>query len=66
MIEEQALLHTLPAGHPLRTRPLAGCHHRWRKGKAWREIKPSYKIASKTYNDLGPAWKKAADWCWTP
>ena len=49
-------LKDLPHDHPDRNRPLSGAHYRWVNGKIWKEIKPTFKIAGKTYNELGPAW----------
>lgn len=49
-------LHELPVDHPDRNRPLARCFYRWREAKTWREVKPTFGIAKKTYNDLGPSW----------
>ena len=59
-------LHTLPAGHPLRSRPLAGCWYRWTEGTAWREVMPSFGIAKCTYDQLGPSWTTYSVFCWTP
>lgn len=59
-------LHELPEGHVLRNTPLAGCWYRWTKGKDWREVKPTFGIAGKTYNDLGPSWADYSVFSWTP
>jgi len=49
-------LNDLPVNHPDRNRPLVGCWYRWKNGKMWKEIKPTFPIASKTFNELGPTW----------
>lgn len=52
------LLHELPHNHPDRNRSLVGCWYRWKDGKTWKEIMPSFKIVKRecSYNDLGPCW----------
>jgi len=60
------MLHELPKNHPDRNRPLAGCRYRWRKGKAWKTIKPTFGIAASSYNDLGTAWTDNDVFCWQP
>lgn len=50
------LLNDLPPDHPDRCRPLLGARYRWRLGKTWREVKPSYGVATNCFNDLGSAW----------
>src|SRR4030067_970429 len=59
-------LHDLPAEHPDRNRPLAGCWYRWTKGKAWREVKQTFGITQSSYNDLGPAWIERSVFFWGP
>ena len=49
-------LKPLPTEHELRNRPLVGAFYHAAGGKFSREVFPSYGIAKKTYNDLGPAW----------
>lgn len=54
----------LPADHPLRTTPLVavGAYFIYRGDKAKHRIKPTWRIAQSTFNDLGPAWLNNADW----
>jgi hypothetical protein len=49
-------LKPLPPEHELRNCPLEGAFYHATDGKFSREVFPSYGIAKKTYNDLGPAW----------
>ena len=59
------LLHELPPEHPDRNRPLAGVRYRWRGSKgAWSEVKPTFRIARNTYNELGPAWVEHDHFTW--
>lgn len=60
-------LHELPPDHPERNQPLEGAFY-GPKGTAlkrtgWKQVLPSYKLAKRTYNDLGPAFTQY-DW-WT-
>ena len=50
-------LHELPPEHPDRNRPLVGAWYQWRQHtKLWKEVKETFKIAGKTYNELALAW----------
>jgi len=49
-------LNLLPEDHPLRNQPLSGFWYKNKVSGARKEILPSFKIAQKTFNDLGPAW----------
>lgn len=49
-------LNDLPSDHPDRNRPLVGCFYKHRDAKVYREVLPTYKIAQKTFNQLGPSW----------
>jgi hypothetical protein len=52
------LLHTLPAGHPLRTTPLSavpGAQIRNKQSQLWRDM-PGWHIGRYAFNDLGPSW----------
>ena len=60
------LLNELPHDHAERNRKLEGCWYKFKFAKDWREIKGSFKIADKTYNDLGPAWTENDIFCWMP
>jgi len=51
-----ALLHELPAGHPLRRRPLVGAQCRNRLSKEWRTIHAGWAIARCCYDKLRDAW----------
>lgn len=59
-------LHELPLGHPQRNRSLVGCWYRWKGAKVWKEIKPSFRIARNTYNELGTAWTDNDVFCFAP
>jgi hypothetical protein len=59
-------LDTLPTDHADRNKPLVGCYYRWRLGKAWNQIKPTYAIAKSSYNQLGQAWIDNDEFCWNP
>lgn len=51
------MLHELPRGHVLRSRPLgllaAQCRNRL--GKEWRDV-ARWRIASASYDELGESW----------
>jgi hypothetical protein len=60
-------LSSLPREHELRNAPLLdiGAQLRWSgspPGKGWKSVRKSWKVASLTYNDLGPAWTKDTQW----
>jgi hypothetical protein len=50
------IINELPVNHELRNKPLSGGWYRWKNGKVWKEIKPTFKIANFSFNDLGVAW----------
>jgi len=50
------LLHELPRGHELRTRPLVNAQCRNKHSKTWRDITPTWGIAKACYDDLSEAW----------
>ena len=56
------LLHELPRGHALRTRPLgqiaAQCRNR--QGKEWRDV-ARWRIASASYDELGESWTSTSE-----
>lgn len=63
-----ALLHELPADHPLRNTPLGeiGAEVRNLQSTLWRDLKTWY-IGRCTYNQLGDSWTstnefRAVDW----
>jgi len=56
MTDNLVLLHTLPADHPDRNKPLLGCFYKWKFGVMWNEIKAPYGIANSTYNQLSEDW----------
>jgi hypothetical protein len=56
MTDNLVLLHTLPADHPDRNKPLIGCFYKWKFGVMWNEIKAPYGIANSTYNQLSEGW----------
>lgn len=60
-VPDQALLHTLPPGHELRTKPLAGAQLRNRHSTHWRDITPSWGIAENCYDQLGEGWTNNHD-----
>ena len=60
------LLHELSVNSIERNTPLVGCFYKHRDSKIWREIFPSYKIAKKSYNNLGEAWTNTEVFCWKP
>ncbi len=49
-------LDQLPKEHNDRNTLLSGFYYKWKLGKVWLEIKPTFAIAKKTYNELGAAW----------
>lgn len=51
------LLHELPRGHVLRSRPLSqlAAQCRNRLGKEWRDV-ARWRIASASYDELGESW----------
>lgn len=53
-----------PVDHPLRNSPLVEIGAKYRVGdsKVFQEITPSYGIAKKCYNDLGPVWTNNTEW----
>ena len=57
-------LAELPTEHAARSTPLIdlGAYFIYRGEKIKRYVKPTWKIATKTFNDLGPAWTDHADW----
>ena len=57
------MLHELDRDHPDRNTPLSGFFYKWKQGKAWMEIKPSFAISKFTYNQLGSAWVDNDDFC---
>ena len=50
------ILNELDSTHELRNIPLAGCFYLWKHSKVWMEIKPSFGISKKTFNNLGQSW----------
>lgn len=54
-------LASLPPDHPARVRPLVGTWYRSKDGGPAREVLPAYRIARRSYNDLGPAWTGSED-----
>lgn len=57
-------LATVPADHALRNMRLIdiGAEYRWRNGKSWRKVLPSFAIANKSFNHLGSAWTDHDQW----
>lgn len=57
-------LAELPTTHVLRNTPLIdiGAYFVYHGEKIKRFVKPAWKIARSTYNDLGPAWTDHAAW----
>lgn len=49
-------LHELPIDHADRNRPMVGCWYRWKRGKTYKEVKKTFRIARFSFNELGPAW----------
>lgn len=58
---QHVLLHTLPPGHPLRSAPLLGAQCRNVHSKEWRNIGPSWGIASASYDQVADAWAGATE-----
>lgn len=58
------VLNDLPREHQLRNAPLIdiGAESRFVRGKTWRKVEQSWKIAKKSFNDLGPAWTASSVW----
>jgi len=61
------LLSELPGDHALRNAPLVaiGAQNRWPgspPGKGWVTVGKQWRIASCSYNDLGPAWTGHLQW----
>jgi hypothetical protein len=58
------MLADLPVEHPLRNTALVeiGARYKHHSAKLWSEVKPSFGIADKTFNMLGPAWTQYDDW----
>ncbi len=56
------MLHELPRGHVLRSRPLgllaAQCRNRL--GKEWRDV-ARWRIASASYDELGESWTSTSE-----
>jgi len=50
--------------HAARSTPLIdlGAYFIYHGEKTKRHVKPSWKMATKTFNDLGPAWVRYATW----
>jgi hypothetical protein len=61
-----ALLSELPLDHEERNKPLVGCWYKFKYAKDWKEIKAHFRIANKTYNELGLAWTENDIFCWMP
>ena len=55
-MEMRVYLKPLQPEHELLNCPLQGAFYHATNGKFSREVFPTYGIAKKTYNDLGPAW----------
>lgn len=60
-------IDTLPEDHPARNVPLLSIEagFRWigaAEGKGWHKVKPSWKIAGVTFNQLAPAWTRSSQW----
>jgi hypothetical protein len=57
-------LKTLDIDHPLRNKPLVeiGAFYKPIGAIAWREVYPSFNIASKTFNQLAPCWTNHDEW----
>ena len=57
-------LAALPTEHELRRAPLVmfGAFFIYPGEKIKRFVKPAWKIATKSFNDLGPAWTDHATW----
>ena len=58
-------LDLLPPTHELRNKPLheIGAHYQLStKGQMWHEVKPTFGIANKTFNELGDVWKRHHVW----
>ena len=49
-------LDELPYDHELRRKPLVNSWYRFKDSQAYRQVKPAFKIASNTYNDLSERW----------
>jgi hypothetical protein len=49
-------LADLPYDHKNRNMELEGCWYQSKQGGMWKQIVKSFKISSKSYNDLGSAW----------
>lgn len=51
-------LKQLDKNHPLRNTPLIdiGAHYKMPESKVWSEIRSSYGIAKKTFNQLADCW----------
>lgn len=62
------LLSALPGEHPLRNAPLLaiGAQNRWPGSppgkKGWVTVGKKWRIATCTFNDLGPAWTAHLEW----
>lgn len=57
-------LKELSPEHELRNKPLAeiGAEYKWTGTTAWKTVTDAYRIAKKTFNDLGEAWTHNTDW----
>lgn len=57
-------LHELPPEHELRNAPLIriGAQQKLHANQRWLPLGPTFRIATCSYNDLGPAWTATAVW----
>lgn len=65
--ETSTRLAALPHDHPARNLPLIeiGAQCRWigaKPGKGWRPVGKTWRIARRSFNDLGSAWTTWDEW----
>ena len=58
------ILNKLPESHPLRNQPLLDlkAEYQSKDSKLWYVVRPAFKIANRSYNQLAGAWTEYDIW----